>query len=455
MWQRFLLLTVLLFSSSSLFASGQCRDWLIALDNAVNEAGIHDAGSQRVEGYPHLRTTRWLTFLQREVETEEQQRLWLMLASEQAMQGWRSELSQLPPSHPLLSDVDNWQASLQQCIDELVSITGFFGVPKTPIADNYSRRNRLLGLYAITNIFARPSMNGYRDDMAQRFRRPTRLPIRHYLVEDFSGTPPTPAELAPNALDMPIPSAGAQRALLNAYAPVVSVANTLAYNQPGSVQINHGVPSIDYHAPSAYTWLSWTRYKGHNLLQLNYQFWFSERPKEGSFDLYGGPLDSIIWRVTLKPDGNVLFYDSIHGCGCYHKVYPVARGLTPRDDGPTAPVFYPGVVPNARTERISLVIEPDTHYIVRAEKFIRGQQIERYTLQDVNILRAMPNDQQNIVSLYDSAGLIPISQRAERRILWPLGVPSAGTMRQPGTHAIAFIGKRHFDDAQLVDVIFQ
>jgi hypothetical protein len=37
------------------------------------------------------------------------------------------------------------------------------------------------------------------------------------------------------------------------------------------------------------------------------------------------------------------------------------------------------------------------------------------------------------------------SERAERFLLWPYGVASPGAMRQWGTHAIAFIGRRHFD----------
>ena len=38
------------------------------------------------------------------------------------------------------------------------------------------------------------------------------------------------------------------------------------------------------------------------------------------------------------------------------------------------------------------------------------------------------------------------SERLERWILWPTGVLSPGAMRQWGRHAVAFEGKRHFDD---------
>ncbi|MBI3045060.1 MAG: hypothetical protein HYY78_19780 [Betaproteobacteria bacterium] len=39
----------------------------------------------------------------------------------------------------------------------------------------------------------------------------------------------------------------------------------------------------------------------------------------------------------------------------------------------------------------------------------------------------------------------------ERVLFWPMGIASAGTMRQWGRHATAFLGRRHFDDAGLIE----
>lgn len=452
MWQRFFLFLALLCSSLPGYADDACRGWLEALDVALADARIRDIGSQRIPGYPHLRATRWLASLQREVRNEDQQALWLSLAENEARLGWRAELQRLAP-HPLLDE--SWPTHLDACLSALTALTGFPGIAPIRIADNYSRTQRIAGLYPLARLLATPSMNDYRDEMAARFRRPARLPMRHFQVEPFPGNVPVPADLTRNSLDLPLPSTGATQALLNAYAPVISIADTMIYNQPGAIRLAEGLPGVDYRDPVAYTWISWTRYKGHKLLQLNYQVWFSERPREGAFDLYGGPLDSLVWRVTLKPDGNVLFYDSIHGCGCYHKVYPVALGLAPASDEAYAPVFFPGLAPNARQQKVSVRLEPDTHYVVRVEPFVPGQQLEQYRLQDANTLRALPDDQGVITSLYDDKGLVPHSARAERFLLWPLGVPSAGAMRQPGTHAISFFEKRHFDDADLPEKIFR
>jgi hypothetical protein len=53
-------------------------------------------------------------------------------------------------------------------------------------------------------------------------------------------------------------------------------------------------------------------------------------------------------------------------------------------------------------------------------------------------------------SLFDAEGLVPASVRAERWLFWPMGIASPGAMRAPGTHAIAFVGRRHFDAPDLL-----
>jgi hypothetical protein len=39
-------------------------------------------------------------------------------------------------------------------------------------------------------------------------------------------------------------------------------------------------------------------------------------------------------------------------------------------------------------------------------------------------------------------------------LFWPLGIRAAGAMRQWGRHATAFVGRRHFDEALLLDRYF-
>lgn len=332
---RYLMLLPLLLVMHATADELDCHSWFADQQQALQQADIHDAGSIRLEGYPHLRANRWLAFLHGEANTDARRQLWLELAREEAHRGWRAELARLAPEQP-------WQDQLEQCLYQLTRHSAFYGVPIPEVPDGYATWLRVLGVYPVSKILAGPSMRRYQRDMQRRLQRPARLPLRHYLPENFSGNLPVLEDLAPNAFDMPLPREKTRLALLAHYAPVLSVADPKDVNQPGTVVLNDGQPSVDVDTASAYQWLSWTRYRGHNLLQLNYQFWFQRRPKDSMVDIYAGELDSLIWRVTLKPDGNVLYYDTIHGCGCYHKVFAVARGLDPASHVGDRPIF-PGI----------------------------------------------------------------------------------------------------------------
>jgi len=74
-------------------------------------------------------------------------------------------------------------------------------------------------------------------------------------------------------------------------------------------------------------------------------------------------------------------------------------------------------------------------------------------LYDYNELRSLSVDDRR-QSLFADNGLIPVSRRLERWLLWPMGIESAGAMRQWGHHATAFVGRRHFDDADLLESLF-
>jgi hypothetical protein len=69
-------------------------------------------------------------------------------------------------------------------------------------------------------------------------------------------------------------------------------------------------------------------------------------------------------------------------------------------------------------------------------------------------LRSLPLPDGGRRSMFGPDGIVPGSERLERFILWPTGVPSPGAMRQSGRHAVAFVGERHFDDPFALDRMF-
>ena len=199
------------------------------------------------------------------------------------------------------------------------------------------------------------------------------------------------------------------------------------------------------------------------MLQLNYTLWFSARPKPTADDWYGGKLDGLVWRVTLNTDGSVLMYDSIHPCGCYHSVHvPVDSPLhatvfaLDQSDSPEPILFFSSPLRSKQTSQdgnVQLTLASGTHYLVQVSRRNLQPSVATYSydLANYDQLRSLPvfTAKGGYRSWFDSDGLIAESERRERYFLWPLGVENAGAMRQQGNHAIAFVGKRHFDEASL------
>ena len=57
--------------------------------------------------------------------------------------------------------------------------------------------------------------------------------------------------------------------------------------------------------------------------------------------------------------------------------------------------------------------------------------------------------------MFNPQGFVDGTDRAERYLFWPMGIARAGSMRQWGQHATAFVGRRHFDDATLMQQRFE
>jgi hypothetical protein len=58
-------------------------------------------------------------------------------------------------------------------------------------------------------------------------------------------------------------------------------------------------------------------------------------------------------------------------------------------------------------------------------------------------------------SLFGPDGIVAGTERGERWYFWPMGTTEPGAMRQWGRHSTAFVGRRHFDDAHLIDRYFE
>jgi hypothetical protein len=256
---------------------------------------------------------------------------------------------------------------------------------------------------------------------------------------------PTPSELA---------------SLLATFAPVLEIDELDRSDRIGTPELGAGgTPDVDTSKPVVYVRAAHTRYGDETLLQLVYSFWFPERPRMSAVDLLAGRLDGITWRVTLDGRGEPLLFDSIHNCGCYHMFFPTGS-LSPRTISQTyqEPVLIAARLgPWRPGERPILRIAARTHYIQNV-RYGAGPDISTgtaYTFASDDELRRLRNGNNARYSLFRPDGIVAGTQRAERYVFWPMGVPDPGAMRQWGRHATAFVGRRHFDDAFLIERYFE
>lgn len=104
------------------------------------------------------------------------------------------------------------------------------------------------------------------------------------------------------------------------------------------------------------------------------------------------------------------------------------------------PFVFTAVVPDARNP-IIVHLTAATHYVVGLTNY-QGETIgHTYTGQDYSQLNNLPY-KDGYRNLFSSNGLVKGSKRLERFLLWPMGVPSAGAMRQKGHHLTAFVGNK-------------
>lgn len=465
--------------SSHLQATGEsaaCAGFFRAFDRQVSAAGVADAQHTRVPGFPYLRSSRFLASFSGELEGSARQHVWLQALHELGHRGQRVELANLPDTAATwealgvadraaagqrLADCGEWLLGLDSDQPQVWPLLR----ERSEVADAYADYQRLLGLYPLTALAAVRGIAGLHADIRATFARP---PDSLQVVGELTDYRPPAATVQQAAVDwyadvprdaLGVPQLTGQQLerLFRRHAPIWRIDVAGQADRIGAPYWDStDSPAIDTGRPLVYRKTSYTRWRDETLLQLNYIIWFPARPKTGSLDLLGGHIDGITWRVTLDGDGSPLLYDAMHNCGCYHMAFPGAK-LNPRERQSLwqEPLMVPARAPvPARGERIRIRIEQGSHYIQALEAVEDHPGTLSYSFADYNELRSLPAPGDGQRSMFDQRGLVPGTERLERWLLWPMGVPEPGAMRQWGTHATAFVGKRHFDDPDLIGRYF-
>jgi hypothetical protein len=450
-----------------------CTQWFERLDGAIDQHNVRDAEADRITGFAGLRVDRLSASLRDRASTDSAAfEVWLAQLQKLGNDGRAVEIGNLPRgAFPIddATDAAQARAKSQRCIDawrapllqsaELREIL----LARAEVPSRYVDWQRAAGLYPILRWPFLAGVRSWERDHTALVARwaASPPPLQRY------APPPMPmpsADMARwwrerprNAFGLPQFTAAEMATLLLAYAPAIEIESRDNHDRFGALVWRNGVPpAVDSGVPVVYQRVAATRYRGRLLLQLVYSLWFPERPAQGGFDLLAGALDAVVLRITLAPDdGRPLLVDSIHGCGCYHLFMPTTEARL-RDDGPRnvewayAPITLPAMRPG---ERIVVRFTSASHYVVGSAPD-DGASGTPYALRDDNELRQLPLPQSGARSIFGADGLVAGSERAERFLFWPMGIASPGEMRQWGHHATAFVGRRHFDDADLIEARF-
>jgi hypothetical protein len=468
-------------STPAAHAATACEQLFRSLDTAVERAGVRDGAAAGIDGFPYLRTNRFLASFRDQPLHGAEQRRWIDLMRDLDSEARILELANLPERYradldPRLLETAGGAASLTRCAEELVerdlSDPGALADLRAAIEvpDEYQAWKRVLGLYPLSALPFLQGVAAFQADRQAVFATPLEdLPIEGRLTR--YAPPPRPmassksvkailASARNNPLQIPVPRQTELVHLFATFAPILEIDEVDRNDQIGMPGLRaEGEPVVDVSDPVVFVRTAHTRYGEQTLLQLVYSFWFPARPPMTPVDLLAGRLDGITWRVTLDNAGNPLLFDSIHNCGCYHMFFPTER-LRQRETSQSLeePIFVPSrLTPWRPGERVVLRIEARTHYLqdVRQESDTRQPAQQAYAFLSDDRLRSLAGENNARYSLFRPDGIVPGTQRGERLFFWPMGVPDPGAMRQWGRHATAFVGRRHFDEPRLIERYFE
>jgi hypothetical protein len=148
--------------------------------------------------------------------------------------------------------------------------------------------------------------------------------------------------------------------------------------------------------------------------------------------------------------------DVVNDCGCYHFFAPDKERIERVHSRPLRFDAFVGqwlpVIPMGK--RIGIRINSGWHQVQRLISVGHLPDTLPYALVPYDDLEVLPHPEGWTESIFNSKGIVKGSERVERFILFSMGIPSVGSMRQRGHHAIELIGKDHFDNPYLFDQNF-
>jgi hypothetical protein len=444
----------------------QCASLFKRDEARILHAGVRDAQYRAIPGHPYLRIDRFHAALTDRLGDGAARATWLRQLAAFDRASRRIEHRNLAPDkRPAAADIAALDDCAQRSTAALLADDNAFAslLARVGVDDNYLSWWRALGLYPLAAQFVLEGVARLHASEGRYFTaaepstpHPARDATYGFTDADESdGVAGIVAQASRDVLGVPLLDATSIERLFAAHSPVFAVDGDGAADRIGRVTATGAHIHVDETDPVVYTYVSYTRFDGAILIQLNYVVWFPARARRSPFDIYAGPLDGITWRVTLDNDGTVLLADTMHNCGCYYMAFP-GRALERRTgiEEFAEPLWVPQALPPIRGARFVIQLSGGEHYVRGIAPADDGLPVTPLRTVPYDALKNLALSGGVTRNLFGPDGLVDESARAERFVLWPMGIRSAGAMREAGHHAIAFVGKRHFDDPDLLDRYF-
>jgi hypothetical protein len=263
-------------------------------------------------------------------------------------------------------------------------------------------------------------------------------------------------EAGHNALGLPRLEPKQVRRLAEAFAPVILQDVVADYDSIGRVRWQGEALEVEGDRPTLYYYVSYAFFRQQPVLQINYAGWYPGRQGPNAPFLEKGDLDGFTVRVSLDGRGRPFMVDIMNNCGCYHFFVPARDRVARIKAQPLAfDAFVPTWLPEAFPDK-DLVLRMNTGWH-QVQKVTAGESPGRevgYNLLPYRELEMLPNDGRRR-SMFDVRGIAKGSERIEPVLLFGMGIPEVGAMRQRNRHALRLVGRAHFANPWLFERYFE
>nr|WP_320116743.1 hypothetical protein [uncultured Desulfuromonas sp.] len=453
-------------------------------DHQADTFGVRDVASQSIEGFSYLRSDRFLADRMRQAEAIDTQHFIAHQMRQRDLDARYRELLRLPEqARQKLSrwaaspDLTALKAALSRCSaqlmrDDFQDQTVYARLqPAMNLKDDYRFWQRTLGLYPLFVLPVGYLATDAHEEIQHQVKAFSEANLSSEKV--FCYAPATKPPLTANAIKTMVTSsrdnaAGLHRLkddegqhLAESFAPVLRQIHELTSDRIGAIAVlGEDGDTVQFavktDTPVVYYYFSEIILQGLPALQINYVFWYPGRYNGESSWIERGHLDGITLRYTLDRNGRPVMVDLINNCGCYYGMLPDGGyfDLDTLKDVDKRDQILQQLPQPAEQQRLLFTFSP-RHLLLNARIATQATTAEQhYQLRPYEELEQLPMGNDAFTSLFDERGIVPGTRRIEAGLLFSMGIPEVGSMRQRGHQPITLIGREHFDDPLLFDNLF-